>query len=134
MILIKFLSYILCSYGISCIVVYSNGPFHIFEKWRNFSHSINEQFGELFTCMMCFSTWVGLALSLINSLIFTSVMFTPFNIILGGTVPFWVIMVFDMGFTCAVVWLLHQLEEMMERTGSNNYSYVDDDVTDGQSN
>lgn len=124
--LITFLSYIFLSYGISCVVVYSNGPFHIFEKWRNYSHSLNEQFGELFTCMMCFSTWIGLALSLINSLLIPSVAFTPFNIILGTVAPFWFVMVLDMGFTSAVVWLLHQLEEMMERTG--NVVYEDEIV------
>lgn len=121
LLLIKFISYIFLSYGLSCLVVYSNGPFHIFEKWRIISHNIGEQFGELFTCMMCFSTWVGLALSLINSLLLPSVAFTPFNLILGSLAPFWFVMVLDMGFTCAVVWLLHQLEEMMERTGNVTY-------------
>ncbi len=123
---VTFLSYIFLSYGLSNIVVYSNGPFHIFEKWRNLSHNINEQFGELFTCMMCFSTWVGLALSLVNSLLLSSVAFTPFNIILGTVAPFWFIMILDMGFTSAVVWLLHQLEEMMERIG--NVVYEDEIV------
>lgn len=123
---VTFLSYIFLSYGLSNIVVYSNGPFHIFEKWRNLSHNINEQFGELFTCMMCFSTWVGLALSLVNSLLLSSVAFTPFNIILGTVAPFWLIMILDMGFTSAVVWLLHQLEEMMERIG--NVVYEDEIV------
>lgn len=123
---VTFLSYIFLSYGLSNIVVYSNGPFHIFEKWRNLSHNINEQFGELFTCMMCFSTWVGLALSLVNGLLLSSVAFTPFNIILGTVAPFWFIMILDMGFTSAVVWLLHQLEEMMERIG--NVVYEDEIV------
>lgn len=124
--LIIFFSYCFCSYGIALLVTQSNGPFHIFEKWRNFSHSIHEQFGELFTCMMCFSTWVGLALSLINSLFFPSVYFTPFNVILGSVAPWWFIAILDMGFTCAVVWLIHQLEEMMERTG--NVVYEDEVV------
>ena len=123
---VTFLSYIFLSYGLSNIVVYSNGPFHIFEKWRNLSHNINEQFGELFTCMLCFSTWVGLALSLVNSLLLSSVAFTPFNIILGTVAPFWLIMILDMGFTSAVVWLLHQLEEMMEKTG--NIVYEDENI------
>ncbi len=117
LLLITFLSYIICCYGIACIVVYANGPFHIFEKWRNFAHSIHEQFGELFTCMLCFSTWIGLTLSLIDAFLLTSVTFTPFNVILWGVAPFWFIMIMDMGFTSGCVWLLHQLEEMMERTG-----------------
>ena len=126
MLFITFLSYILLSYGLSNLIVYANGPFHIFEKWREISHNIGEQFGELFTCMMCFSTWVGLALSLVNSLLLPVVAFTPFNIILGSVAPFWFIMILDMGFTSAVVWLIHQLEEMMERTG--NVVYEDEAV------
>lgn len=114
---ITFLSYIILAYGLSNMVVYSNGPFHIFEHWRNFAHMIGEQFGELFTCMLCFSTWVGLILSLINSLFLPSIAFTPFNIILASTAPFWLVMILDMGFTSGIVWLLHQMEEMMERIG-----------------
>ena len=121
MLFVTFISYIFLCYCLSNLVVFSNGPFHIFEKWREISHNIGEQFGELFTCMMCFSTWVGLALSLINSLLLPSVAFTPFNIILGTVAPFWFIMILDMGFSSAVVWLLHQLEEMMERTGNVVY-------------
>ena len=119
LLLIKFISYILLAYGICEIVVFSNGPFHIFEKWRIIAHNIGEHFGELFTCMMCFSTWVGLALSLINSLLLPSVAFTPFNMILGTVAPFWFIMILDMGFTCATTWLLYQLEDLMERSGGN---------------
>lgn len=114
---ITFLSYIILAYGLSNIVVYSNGPFHVFEHWRNLAHMIGDQFGELFTCMLCFSTWVGLILSLVNSLFLPSIAFTPFNIILGAAAPFWLIMILDMGFTSGIVWLLHQLEEMMERMG-----------------
>jgi hypothetical protein len=121
MTLITFLSYIFLLYGLSNLVVYSNGIFHIFEKWRLIAHNIGEQFGELFTCMMCFSTWVGLALSLINNIFLPSVPFTAFNMILGAVAPWWFVMVLDMGFASAVVWLLHQLEEMMERTGNVVY-------------
>lgn len=121
---ITFISYILVSYGISNLIVYSNGPFHVFEHWRNFTHSIHEQFGELFTCMLCLSTWIGLVLSLVNSLLLPAIAFTPFNMILGCVAPFWFNMIMDMGFTSACVWLLHQLEEMMERTG---ITYVDEE-------
>lgn len=126
LLLFKFLSYILVAYGFCNLVIYANGPFHIFEKWRTFAHSVSEQFGELFTCMMCFSTWIGLVLSLINSLVFPSVAFTPFNIILGSVAPFWVIMILDMACTSAMVWLVHQLEEMMERTGTISYQDGED--------
>ena len=113
---ISIFCYILVSYGIANLFVYSNGPFHIFEKWRNLTHYIHEQIGELFTCMLCLSTWIGLALSLIN-------------IILGSAGLYWLIVILDMGFTSACVWLLHQLEEMMERTGIINYD--DENIENG---
>ena len=119
LILIKFLSYILVSYGISNIIVYSNGPFHVFERWRAFAHGVGTQFGELFTCMLCMSTWIGLALSIINAYLIPSIPFTPFHIIFGMETCTWLTVILDMGFTSAVVWLLHQLEEMMERSNAN---------------
>lgn len=125
MAIISIFCYILVSYGIANLFVYSNGPFHIFEKWRNFTHNIHEQVGELFTCMLCLSTWIGLFLSIVNIILLPLFPFTPFNIILGASGMHWLIVLLDMGFTSACVWLLHQLEEMMERTGVINY-YDDD--------
>lgn len=121
MVFISIFCYILVSYGIANLFVYSNGPFHIFEHWRNFTHNIHQQVGELFTCMLCLSTWIGLFLSLVNIILLPLFPFTPFNIILGGSGIYWLIVLLDMGFTSACVWLLHQLEEMMERTGTINY-------------
>ena len=125
MAIISIFCYILVSYGLANLFVYSNGPFHIFEKWRNFTHNIHEQVGELFTCMLCLSTWIGLFLSIVNIILLPLFPFTPFNIILGASGMHWLIVLLDMGFTSACVWLLHQLEEMMERTGVINY-YDDD--------
>lgn len=126
---ISIFCYILVSYGIANLFVYSNGPFHIFEKWRNLTHYIHEQIGEMFTCMLCLSTWIGLALSLINIILLPTIPFTPFNIILGSSGLHWLIVILDMGFTSACVWLLHQLEEMMERTGIINYD--DENIENG---
>lgn len=125
MAIISIFCYILVSYGIANLFVYSNGPFHIFEKWRNFTHNIHEQVGEMFTCMLCLSTWIGLFLSIVNIVLLPLFPFTPFNIILGASGMYWLIVLLDMGFTSACVWLIHQLEEMMERTGIINY-YDDD--------
>lgn len=114
--IVKILGYIFASYGFANMIVYSNGPFHIFERWRSFAHNIHEQFGELFTCMLCISTWIGLVLSLINILLLPNLPFTPFNIIIGTQSAILTVLL-DMGFTSGIVWVLHQLEEMMERIG-----------------
>ena len=113
--ILTFISYILLSYGIANLFVYSNGPFHIFERWRKFTNWIHPQVGELFTCMLCISTWIGLALSLIDIYLFNNLEFTPFNIILSDVDYPLLVVLFDMAATSASVWLLHQFEEMMER-------------------
>ena len=114
---LTFLSYILFSYGISNMIIFARGPFGIFEKWREFAHTISDGFGELFTCPMCFSTWIGLIFSLINIYLVPMVAFTPFNMIFGVGNYVILTLIMDMGLTSGCVWLLHQLEEMMERTG-----------------
>ena len=117
--MIALISYILLSYGLSNLIVYSNGPFHIFLKWREISHKIGEKFGELFTCMLCISTWIGLLLSIIDIYVIKNYSYTPYNILMPECEYKILVMVFDMGFTSASVWLLHQLEEMFERIGNN---------------
>ena len=117
MTVLTFVAYIIFAYGLSNMIIFARGPFGIFEWWREFTHSISDGFGELFTCPMCLSTWVGLAFSLINILFIPAIAFTPFNIIFGVGDCIWLTLLMDMGFTSGIVWLLHQLEEMMERVG-----------------
>lgn len=112
--------YMLATYGLANMIIYSNGPFHIFEHWRNFTHKIHEQVGELFTCMLCLSTWIGLFLSIVNIIFLPNFPFTPFNVVLDGSKLYWLIVLLDTCATSAGVWLLHQLEEMMERVGTFN--------------
>lgn len=123
--IINILCYCLVSYGIANLFIYSNGPFHIFEHWRNFTNKLHPQIGELFTCMICLSTWIGLTLSLINILVLPSIQFTPFNIILGESDLKLFIVLMDMGFTSGCVWLIHQFEEMMERIGITSEGIID---------
>ena len=119
------LIYALFAYGICNMIIFASGPFGIFEKWRNFAHKISEGFGELFTCPMCLSTWVGLLFSALNIIFVKDVAFTPFNIIfgVGNYIPF--VLLMDMGFTSGAVWLIYQFDEMMERIGK--YEYEEDE-------
>ncbi len=114
---LTFICYVLFAYGISNMIIFARGPFGIFEKWRLFAHRISDGFGELFTCPMCFSTWIGLIFSLINIYFVPFIAFTPFNIIFGVGNYVILTLVMDMGLTSGCVWLIHQLEEMMERIG-----------------
>ena len=122
------LVYALFAYGICNMIIFASGPFGIFEKWRNFAHKISNGFGELFTCPMCLSTWVGLLFSALNIIFVKDVAFTPFNIIfgVGNYIPF--VLIMDMGFTSGVVWLIYQFDEMMERIGKYEYD-EDEEIT-----
>lgn len=118
--IVKVLSYVIMAYGLCEILVFFDGPFDLVEKFRKFCHWVSPSFGKLFTCMACLSTWIGLMMSALNYLA-VPVAFTPFNIILGQTGMWWLIIFLDGMFTCGIVWLLYQLEEMMERTGQIKY-------------
>lgn len=122
------LIYALFAYGICNMIIFASGPFGIFEKWRNFAHKISEGFGELFTCPMCLSTWVGLLFSALNIIFVKGIAFTPFNIIfgVGNYIPF--VLIMDMGFTSGVVWLIYQFDEMMARIGKYEYE-EDEEIT-----
>ena len=122
----KLITYILFAYGLANMVVYASGPFGIFEKWRSLTHQINASFGELFSCMICFSTWIGIGFSLINTYLTPDVAFTPFNIVFGtGGGHALIKTVLDMCATSGSVWLLHNAEEAMERFWA--YQSVEDD-------
>lgn len=56
------LIFILVTYGISNIVVHGS----IFNEFRDFWKKISPNFfGTLFSCMICFPTWVGFILSFV---------------------------------------------------------------------
>ena len=104
------LCYCIMVYGISNIVVFGSGPFRIFEYIREIANNIDEHFGQLFSCMMCFPANLGILLSIINWFLIP-IAFTPFNIIFGSTVGlWWLAAIFDGAFTSGIVWLIHHVE------------------------
>lgn len=119
-------AYIIFAYGIANMIIFASGPFGVFEWWRNTAHRISDGFGELFTCPMCLSTWIGLLFSALNIWVTPNIAFTPFNMVFGtgNYIPF--VLIMDMGFTSGIVWLIHQFEEMMERIGATE-EYVDEE-------
>jgi len=67
---------VLATWRISSLFVNEDGPFGMFAKWRNlFGVRYDEQsqpygtsvLGELFSCIFCFSIWVGLILMIAYS-------------------------------------------------------------------
>lgn len=108
--------YFLLVFGAVELLVFYDGFLHIFEYIRQIAHKIHPHVGELFTCVVCCSCWVGLLLSAMNYL-FISTPFTPFNIILGSTGLWWLIIPMDMAITAGMTLLLYHLDEALERLG-----------------
>ena len=111
----KLLIFLLVAYGISNILVFGS----IFKSWRNFWSNVSPNFwGTLFSCMICFPTWVGFFGS--------GLIWSPtehYEIITNGlnffnlfTIPKGVISVFlDGCLTSGAVWFIHSIQEALER-------------------
>ena len=112
------------TYGLSNMVVYSNGPFGIFRKWRDFTNKINEGFGELFSCMICFPTWAGALLSAINLFFVDWLKFTPMNVLFKESIydlnsamffaTITTVVGIDALIGSGVTWVIHNIEEYFE--------------------
>ena len=111
--------YIIVCYGISNIIIYANGPFHIFKKMHEYFADKHPILEEMFRCFICLPTWIGMTMSALN-LFLTDIKFTPMNMIFDYSlinIPF--IIFFDGMFTSGICWLINNFEEMMERVGNN---------------
>lgn len=112
-------TFVFTCYGISNMVVFSKGPFGIFEKFRALTDKINSSLGELFSCMMCFPFWVGTVISSIDLFFVNSIAFTPYNVIMATAVPVnvWIILfiiIMDGVISSGTTWVLHNIEEYFE--------------------
>lgn len=100
----KFLLWILISYGITTIIVYGS----IFEGLRNWLEKRIPILGIMINCVLCTSTWVGFFLSFIFNGItneyFETGIFTFF---------------FDGMFTAGSVWALNSFIEFFEESRIN---------------
>lgn len=94
-------------------IVYLNGPFHIFEKFRKLMQNTHEQLGELVSCEACTSTWVSFFVSALNLILTPSIAFTPFNLILCNTGLWWLIILLDGLFGSGISWMLFRIEDYL---------------------
>ena len=120
------LVFIFACYGFSNMIVYSSGPFGIFEHWRAFTEKIHSRIGELFGCMMCLPMWVGMFLSVVNIFVIpkNTFIFTPMNALLfpnyypTPSTEFWVVSVIvilvDGAIASGTSWILHTIQEHFE--------------------
>jgi hypothetical protein len=119
--------YCIVIYGLSNMVVFSSGPFRIFERIRSLANSISEHFGSLFGCMICLPANLGWITSLIDWFFVKSVAITPFNILLAGTNLWWLALICDCCFASGMTWIIHNVESFFESIAGGN-SKIDEDV------
>ena len=109
------LIYFLIAYGISFAFVESMGPFNLFHHIRELMGKIHPTFGDLFDCMFCFPTWVGLTLSIVNILLFPTIAFSPMMLLFDA--PWYITVLGDMFATASGVYLINS---MVEHWSKNN--------------
>lgn len=98
----KLILWAFMGYGMSTILVYGS----IFEKQRNWIKNNSKFFGDLISCMMCTSTWVGFFLSLCLGGLSTEIIGIH-----------WIPSIFFDGmFTCGAVWAINGIIEFFEES------------------
>lgn len=125
--LVIFIIFCFTCYSFVNMLLYFSGPFGVFEHIRNIAGKISPRMGELFSCPACASTWVSFFLSALNLLIISSVPFTPFNLILGGTGLWWVIILLDGLCGSGTTWLLFKFEDFLVSNTKPEVTQIEED-------
>ena len=103
-------------YGISNAFVYFNGPFGLIDKFRVWISNKHKTFEELFSCMFCLPTNIGIILSILSSFIGSQWYFTPFTILFTVTWLNWpLIAIFDGFFAGGITYLIHTIQQFFEK-------------------
>lgn len=119
--------YCLAMYGFCNIVCFGDGPFNIVSKIREWALSKGENFGKLFSCMMCLPTNVGFIASIIDWF-FLDITLTPFNMLLVGTNLWWLAILGDGFFASGAVWLIHTIQEWFENNSGQQIYESDEEI------
>lgn len=127
----KLILFIILCYGLSNALVYADGPFYIFKKYRDFMHKMPSNIGEGTECMICTPFQVGIALSLLNGFVLNDTLLTPMYVLSSNT-SFWFIkMLLDGAIASGGTWLLHTLQESLE-TLENSLNNDIDNYVEGE--
>lgn len=110
--------YFILAYGICNMIIFANGPFHVFRKMHVYFKANHPMLDEMTTCMICFPTWVGFFLSAVNIVLFPQIAFTPMNMVIPDNILWPIIIMFDGLLTSGGCWLIHTFQELMERTNA----------------
>lgn len=106
--------YFIFAFGLTELLVFYEGPFGILEIFRNVVTKISKQAGKALECPICTSTWLGGLFSVLNYFCIP-IEFTPWNLILGWTGMWYLVIPFDMITTAGVVLMLYHLDELVTK-------------------
>ena len=109
----------LAVYGISNTIVFANGPFHIFKKMHEYLEKTHPMLNEGLSCMICCPWWTGMIISAINILFFPIFPITPMNYVISDKMLFPFIIFLDGAIGSGINWLIHTLQESLERSNNN---------------
>ena len=124
--MLNLIIFIFVVYGISNMLVYAAGPFNIFEKYRDFMHTMPSNLGEGSECMICTPTQVGIVLSVIDVLLW-QFNFTPGNLLIGEYAEFWLLAIaLDGALASGTTWLIHTVQEAVESITNKNTQEEED--------
>jgi hypothetical protein len=126
--------YSFCIYGFANMVVYKDGPFHIFDKIKELFYRIRPHMAEMLECMICLPSNLGWICSLIDWFFIKSVAITPFNILLAGTNLWWLALIGDICFASGIVWFIHNVESFFESIAEGTSHTLTDDGTEEDDN
>lgn len=111
--------YSIVAYGICNIIIFGNGPFHLIKKFHEYLKPKHPILNEMFSCFICLPTTMGFLFSAMNLLLLPTIAFTPMNMLVADKAMWPVIVFLDGMFTSGICWLIHTLQEMMERVDNN---------------
>ncbi len=107
--------FFLLVYGICNIIVFANGPFHVFSKMHEYFKANHPVLEELTSCMICLPTWVGMFISVVNLLFFPLFTLSPMNYIIADKALWPIIIFFDGLIASGGNWLIHTIQESLEK-------------------
>lgn len=107
--------YSVMMYGFSFCLVYSVGPFRIFELFRDGAKKyLPSNLGDAYECMFCTPFQLGIIFSIINMII-GEWCFTP-SYYINNCYDYWYLDLFiDGAFTAGIVYLINTLQEFLEK-------------------
>lgn len=114
-IVLKIIVYVIATYGLTFGLVYTRGLFGIFQKIRDLCHEYSSELEEMLNCTFCTPCNIGLWLSIINIVFFPLTPFTPAFLIFNDTSLWLYIILADLFFTGASVFLIDTLQNALEK-------------------